>query len=313
MALSRPPRSARRIRPSRIAAIAGLCVVALDLGARARAAEPPILVTECEVTIPKGATGILQSDLSCTPGTSEYRFRLEKNATLDLNGHTITNGQVDCRRGACRVLGPGTLTGVLPMPLGPEFAIQVRDARLDVRDVEIRDNHDGIRGDQFDSVVHATNTIIEGNGFYGIYAGKVKLRNVEIVDNGALGIGHPLLVAGVVASRGVSGRDIVASGNAEGGLQYGFPSGGRLLRLTAIGNTGPGVYAGGRAVRIIDSVVTGNTRDGEPVDIRAFQHPSLSNTTCGTSASVLLDPPGNDDLGPPWGVCTDDGAKSARR
>jgi hypothetical protein len=307
MTLSRPPRPAHRFRPSRFAAFAGLCVLGPLLGARADAAGPPIPVSQCETTIPKGQTGIVQSDLSCTPGTSAYRFRLEKGATLDLNGHTITNGTVDCVGGGrCRLIGPGTLTGAQPIPLGPGYAVQVREARLEVRDVEIRDNENGIYGDQQDSVVKATNTIIENNGFYGIYAGKVKLRNVTANGNGALGVGHPLLTAGIVAGRGLTGQDVTANGNAEGGIIIGHPSAGRLQGLTAIGNTGPGVYGAGGPLRLVDSVVTGNTRNGEDVDIRSFRRPSVANTTCGYSASVPLDPPGNDDLGPPWGICAND-------
>lgn len=282
---------------------------ALLLGHIGTAAAQPIVISACGSTVPEGATGILESDLSCTPGSFNYVIFLGRGATLDLNGHTISNGQVKCfeGRGRCTVLGPGLLTGALASPQGPGAAIALPDrARLELRDVEIRNNETGVLGDQMDSSVHAVDSVIDDNDLYGIYAGKVILENVSASGNGVLGPGNTLLTAGIVAHRGLRGHDVTANDNVEGGVICGKPGKIRLQRLTAQNNTGPGVYSAGKGVKLIDSTVTGNTRDGENVDIRSFRLPTLVDTTCGYSASVPLDPPGTDDLGPPWGVCAND-------
>src|SRR5436190_12695689 len=76
-------------------------------------------ITGCDQEVSAGQVGVLTTDLDCgwpaPPGS--YGVELEKNATLDLQGHTISGAQwaVYCPdRGRCTVTSTGakgTLTG----------------------------------------------------------------------------------------------------------------------------------------------------------------------------------------------------------
>jgi hypothetical protein len=76
-----------------------------------------------------------------------------------------------------------------------------------------------------------------------------------------------------------------------------------ITGLTATGNGtagqayGAGVFAG--SIRLVNSNVTGNLYEGEPIDIVAGRRPRLINTTGGRSLDLFAEPQS-------WGVCAGD-------
>jgi hypothetical protein len=52
-------------------------------------------ITACDTAVPAGEVGVLTVDLDCGPNTvpDSYGVELARNATLDLQGHTITGAQ----------------------------------------------------------------------------------------------------------------------------------------------------------------------------------------------------------------------------
>jgi hypothetical protein len=73
----------------------------------------------------------------------------------------------------------------------------------------------------------------------------------------------------------------------------------RVTRLDDRDNAIIGVTA--TRVRLVDSVVTGNTFIGDPLDILSRRRPLLVNTSCDASAQWI-----DDTVGPTWGVCAGD-------
>ena len=77
-------------------------------------------IPSCDTDVPEGQLGVLTADLDCSWNTAEgsYGVELGRNATLDMQGHTITGSQWAVYRsgpGKCTVTSttgtPGTLTG----------------------------------------------------------------------------------------------------------------------------------------------------------------------------------------------------------
>ena len=87
-------------------------------------------VTGCGQLVPAGQVGVLQADLDCSatsgncfddpargcardPGCTDAQCPgvvVRKDATLQMNGHTVANGVVLCAD-SCAVVGPGTVVG----------------------------------------------------------------------------------------------------------------------------------------------------------------------------------------------------------
>ena len=131
-------------------------------------------VTDCGVTVPKGVTGVVQNDISCTQASSAaplFGIALMNNAKLDLNGHTISFvegplfGPVDCLK-TCEVHG-GSITGsVLNAGVGIEATAK---SRINLHELTITSVAVGVE----DAVgnVKVTNVTIDAAHF-GIYVTK---------------------------------------------------------------------------------------------------------------------------------------------
>ena len=93
--------------------------LALSLVVSFASAASAIEVTGCGQEVPAGQVGVLTADLDCGSSATagSYGVELEANATLDLQGHTITGSQwaIYCsERGTCHVTSTtdtGTVTG----------------------------------------------------------------------------------------------------------------------------------------------------------------------------------------------------------
>ena len=92
------------------------------------------------------------------------------------------------------------------------------------------------------------------------------------------------------------GSDVTVSG-CETGITLSGTA--RVTRLDARDNVTVGIPA--KSVRLGDSVVTGNTFLGAPLDMLTRRRPLLVNTTRGVREQLL-----RDVVGATWGVCASD-------
>ncbi len=248
-------------------------------------------ITSCGQVVPDGETGILQADLVCPPappGPPYFAVQLNRGATLEMNGHSITGQQlgVFCF-GDCTVRGPGEITGASSNAIGAPIGI-----RVDVSDLDIHDNH-GIM-DVAGSKLTLANITASHNA-YGIRAASLKATNVTINDNA----GDALLV-----QKRLIATDVTVTNTGEGGISTLGSI--RATRLVVSGAAGVGLFSRGRA-KLMDSSVTGS--GFLALDLVTGRKPRLLGTsTCGHSAGLVKDPanPGMLLIGPTWGVCASD-------
>jgi len=243
-------------------------------------------ISSCNVTVPPGEVGVIQTDLSCM---GAFVVALERGATLDLNGHLISldvnpassQAVVQCNTRRCAVAGPGSLrchqgpgnysTGV-GMPKG---------GRLDVTDTNILFCDQGIwdmGSPGAKTRVYATDLRVLYSTYNGIEAEKLVATNLETHDNGFSGL----------AVEQVRGTNLVVNYNGDDGGHSGITSFGGVVRVTGLvakGNARHGVEA--KKVILDSSTVT----DNDVVDIVSVRFPRLINVVCGTSN---------------WGVCAND-------
>lgn len=253
-------------------------------------ADASVEITQCYPQVPEGETAVLQADLDCSvtdpPPFRSSAIELLKRATLDMNGHTIqarsSGFGVHCQ-GTCTILGPGTITGAFMAVLGGRGRmkiagvnlldnaglIDVTDGRLDVMDMNASSSGTGIRA----RAMRATNLAVTTS------------RNGDCV----------------LVTRSIRGSDVTVWGCHTGIRARRV----RIDRLTVIDNISSGLLSVG-AVRLTDSVLTGNTFIGAPADLLSFRRPRLERTTCGTSVRLVKDDAGGWLHGPSWGVCADD-------
>ena len=268
-------------------------------------------VTACGQTVPEHETGTLQADLDCTgsPGICFYYIveqpeqdvpctsdadcqdlppggrcshvgvSLQRGATLDLNGHTLTGAGVLCQNQArCAITGGGEIVGA------QGFGIYGRE-NLTVSDVVVRDgDYIGImalRGKMLLKNVQANH-----NYAFGInnVDGKIVVENVTANDN--------LFNNGVNSSFGtVRGVGLTTTGNNS----VGVTAKRIVLRgLRAVGNTEYGVITG--RIRLIDSTLIDNGAGSpDPLDIyltdTGYRHPTIKlfRTICGYSNAGVCD------------------------
>jgi len=244
-------------------------------------------VSTCGVTVPAGEVGVIQADLSCS---GAFLVALERNATLDLNGHTLSlaippsgsRAVVRCESRRCAVGGPGTVqcTGG---PGGYASGIGTpAGGRLDVSDVLIQGCDQGIwdmGSPGAKTRVYATDVTVQGSTYNGIEAEKLIATNVEASNSGYSGLAVEL----------VRGTTIIVDGNgALPNLHSGITSFGGTVKVTglvATNNAQHGVEA--KKVILTSSTVIDNGFN----DISSSRRPRLVDVTCGTSN---------------WGVCQDD-------
>jgi hypothetical protein len=236
-------------------------------GTPARAGAP-LPITACQTTVAEKQNGILMADLDC--GTL-VGVVLKRAAMLDMNGHSIVtlgeavSGDFD-RSGTIKVVGPGSISGFCSAGIAVHGALNGRH-RVVVGNVSI----DGCRS--------------------GIGGSTVRAHDVSITNSEQ---------SGLYADFGVSGRNVVSSGNGAYGVvvPYGAV---RIRNLTATGNHWQGVLAAVAGLR--DSTVTGNDAASFGIDIGTLHRPGLVSTSCGLSAHEPYLAP---IAGPPWGVCAND-------
>jgi hypothetical protein len=268
----------------------GCALTALLLATSARA----VPITACNQTVPVGEVGVLQGDVVCADGVFNGVF-LEKRATLDLNGFTLTGGidaayGVFCLERACEIRGPGVIDGGVGRWVGVQLEPRVK---LTIRDVTVRNGRGGIAGKSL--ALEKTRVILEGvriedndEGALGSYY--VVANDLVVLRNGQLLFGQ----GEVVGARSFRGENVEISDNAFAGLGAGTVS---VENLIASNNGGVGVSAG-RLILRGNSQAFGNDAALDGIDLRSQRPPRLlDSSTCGKSS---------DFSGMPWGVCQND-------
>jgi hypothetical protein len=243
-------------------------------------------VSTCGVTIPTGEVGVLQNDLSCA---GAFVVALERSATLELNGHTLslaTPGAswpavVRCESRRCAVGGPGTIECAGPGRYSSGIGMP-EGGRLDVADVLIQGCDQGIWDTGNPGArtrVYATDVTVLDCTYNGIEAEKVLATNVEASHNGYSGL----------AVEQVKGTTIVVDGNgALPNLHSGITSFNGTVKVTGLVATN-NAKAGVEAKKVV--LTSSTVIDNDLLDIASRRRPRLVDVVCGTSA---------------WGVCQDD-------
>jgi len=142
-------------------------------------------------TIPPGETAVLQADLS----GCHYAVALENNATLQFNGHTISDCgvyAVVCLGRHCTIEGPGEVTG-----LGCNVGQQTdgRLGRMTVRNLSMHDTWGTLGGVR--TILQAENLTVtgqidnpygEGGSQIAVTGYRVTGTNLSITDNIGFGL-----------------------------------------------------------------------------------------------------------------------------
>ncbi len=212
-------------------------------------------ITQCRQAVPPREVGELRADLHCTKvGLSAQGVFLERRATLNLNGFTITGDgtgfAVQCA--ACTINGPGEITNF-------DVAITGAGGRARIQNLVVRGNRNGMEY-KAPRVIELINVVMSDNAEIGMSArgGRMRGRDIDVSRNGMTGIFAPI---------------------------------DKLVRLTAIGN---GTYGGayvlpprpGRPARLVDSTITDNDGLGAGFDVLSTGAVRLVRTTCGRGARV---------------------------
>jgi hypothetical protein len=255
-------------------------------------------ITTCGQTVPSFDIGVLQTDLVCpNPNTADgclasgmgapAAVDLQANATLQMNGHSITGGCYGVRaftgssRRRLAIQGPGLITGAF---LGVFF-----EGRLTISDVTLDGNGAGIVSPDpstNQSRIFATNVAanssvgpIDGSG---ISAYRIDATSVTANGN---------VSAGIYAASRLRANGVTANDDA-----YGLYSPGKVAidGLTATNSTYYGVAA--CRLRLRTSTVTGSQSG---IDLWTRSRPSTTAVTCDHSGSQTNPPI-------PWGVCAGD-------
>jgi hypothetical protein len=253
-------------------------------------------ITSCGQTIPVGRVGVLQADLACNDGdnsTVADGVTIERNGTLDLNGHSLTvlddggavNSAVYCIS-ICRVRdSSGGPNGRI---IGHANSIAVLGHAVRLYDTDLDSVGDGIRATR----VRLSNVTINGCAEAGVKAEKVTLEDTTISG----------CKYGILVNRKVVAKNSTISDNTSGGIDSGRMLNGTNVTITNNGSFGIDAIAGdnnhlGR-IKLRDSQVLGHA-----TDLKSTLPPQLSNTMCGTSEA--FDKETYASLGT-WGVCAND-------
>jgi len=290
--------------------LAGLAfAVALCASGAAYATE----VTSCGHVVRDGETATLAADLDCSGSPAGSNgVTLGNRSVLDLRGHTIMPPASDSRGGAavaCRFgtfvckadrfgfcLGPGGRCTIKStggrgriQGTGDSYGVEAV-GNVVLEQVDIDSVFTGVAA--IGGRVIATHVAVTRSTGSGIFARALRADGAESSDNGEAGF--------VLRPGGIRGADVVASRNGFTGVDAWGRVG--VRRLTAQDNGrvgrdyGLGVLAD--AIRLTDSVVTGNVYKGAEGDLLSAKPPHVARTVCGRSVNVL------DDQS--WGVCADD-------
>jgi hypothetical protein len=217
-------------------------------------------ITACDQEVPAGQTGVLTTDLDCSSDTEpgSYAVELERGATLDMQGHTITGPQwaVYCPGpGKCTVTSttgtPGTLKGAEAGIWTPASKVVVSNVHLagnayaisnnpktTLTDVSFADNGFALSTQS----LRATNVTVTGecgNG-YCLDMGKGRIDGLVTADTGPS--------ATVVQVRGALVLRNASMSGSPG--QVGILA--TSIRVTNGVVTGHGVDLASRSLRVVD-------------------------------------------------------------
>lgn len=222
-------------------------VSALVLLATTSAVAQTVPVGTCFQSVPEGATGIVMNDIVCssTPGT--FVVELFNRATLDLNGHTLSGGElgVACRGRRCTITSTGS-------------AGTIRNAEIGI-----------LTGNEARVRMTVNNVILENHSTMALIATRSRVR----------GDGVTIATSGM----GIQGRSVRLANFTATGMQFDAIHAVRL-RLdgcSITGNTGVGIESASATIR--NCTVTGNDAGGDAIDVRTLRRPRVINTTCGRS------------------------------
>lgn len=254
-------------------------------------------VTSCGQTVPSFDTGILQTDLVCpNPNTGDDCLAatgapagvdLQANATLQLNGHTITGGCFGVRallatsKRPASIQGPGLITGSF---FGIFFI-----GRLTISDVTLDANGAGVvspGSSTNHSRLIATNVVANNSvgPFEGSGLSAYRIDATSVTTNGNVS-------AGISVESRLRATNVQSNNNGHG--VFGLNKI-RIDGLTATNNVYNGVFC--RKLRLLNATVTGSQSG---VDLNTRSRPSLTNVTCDHSSFWSSTPI-------PWGVCAGD-------
>jgi hypothetical protein len=267
-------------------------------------------ITACGATIAPGDTGVLQADLDCS--AAPIGVLVLTHGVLDLNGHTISGGDVTTAtvqgakkadgtgRGNFRIVGPGEISGTgrnYNAPVGTGACVQVHDGRVTISSgTETVDIHGcvyGILGSAGmtpggKAHVSLDHVDLHDHVLDGAAVGALDASDVEATDNGGQGLGasKTLKATNVAARNNLHGHGLFAGTNlratsVEVTGNYDGAEAWKTLKVsdaTVTGNALRGVA--GTHVIVLNSTITGNVA----VDVLSRTMPVVRNTTCGTSS-----------------------------
>ena len=247
-------------------------------------AATPIPVTTCGQVV-KG-TGQLTADLDCSASLGEA---VHLTGTLLLNGFVLTGAPasdvVRCETGACRVVGPGTVTG------GSDGVRSDRGARVEAGAIITANLGDGVRTDKTAKIVDAT---VSANGGDGVRSKTTANITGSIIT---ANLGDGVRTDGTATVKGST-----VSGNGGNGIDSDKTA--KAMKLSAVTGNGFDGIRGLRA-QLHDSTASGNATNAacgvtdECADVASDLLPKVKGTSsCGTSR--------NPELGGTWGVCSND-------
>jgi len=189
------------------------------LAVTAYAGSAPVQVTSCGQAVPRNAHAILMNDLDCTGftgGLANDAVSLGKGASIDLQGHTIIGSSFgivcwelcDDGSGACSDSGArceitnGTITGTASDGIAGDV--------VTVRNVTLSNNGQGIGGYRKVTVV---DSVVTGNGRYGVEATSVVVDGSTITGNAILGVRAGRMNANGQFTHGAAIRNSTVTGN----------------------------------------------------------------------------------------------------
>ena len=242
-------------------------------------------VTDCDQEVPEGEVGVLTTDLDCGSNTvpGSYGVELERGATLDMQGHTITGAQwaVYCPGpGICAVTSttgtPGTITGA-------EAGIWTPDTKLVASNLHLVGNAYAISNNPKTTLIRVT---FADNGF-ALTTRSLRATDVQITGSCGAGycfdLGKGRIEGLVTTDTGPSATVVQVSHSIT--MRFASMSGspGQL-----------GVVA--RSIKIRDSVVTGHGIDLASRGLRALDVACDRSRRFGEDGLVIGT----------FGVCTND-------
>jgi len=267
------------MRAFQITAAAGAFVASIA----AADAAGPVPVTTCGQVV--RGVGQLTADLDCSAAAGEA---VHLTGRLLLNGFTLTGTTaydvVRCEIGACRVVGPGTVTG------GADGVRSDTGARVEGGAVVTSNAGDGVRTEKSAKVFGASVTANGGDGVRS--KSTATLREAIITGNAGDGVrtdGSATIKTSTVDANGGNGVDSEKSA---------------LAKLSSVSGNGFDGLRGLKA-KLLDSTAIGNGTDptcgvsDDCADVASALRPSVNpGATCGTSR--------NTEANGTWGVCTND-------